>query len=333
MNLATLFDSLQAPSDLSTENVRFSAVPIPGHKEHRLGKDAQGAPLLLIAVTEATGQPCQPAPIVLQHLTVEHGLDCRVSRPDGTDEQGLFTVVRCTSKDRGLRTYFLHVAGTIVTSLLLSPSIRDVTDAIDRLVELFRAMTELPRKSVQGLWAELFCIARTREPAIMLDAWHQSPDDLYDFNSGKQRLDVKSASGGIRQHYFALTQLRPPAGTTALFASLFVDRAGGGASVAELADRIRGQVTTNPKLLLHLDRVIAFTLGNNWRAAIEDRFDQELAAQSLAFFEADVIPSVNPELPPGVSDVRFRADLTNCPTAGLQTYRSQGGLFRVALRR
>lgn len=194
-------------------------------------------------------------------------------------------------------------------------------------------MTELPRKSVQGLWAELFCIARSREPAIMLEAWHQLPDDLYDFNLGKQRLEVKSASGGVRQHYFALAQLRPPPETTALFASVFVDQAGGGASVTELADRIRSRITTRPKLLLHLDRMIALTLGTNWREATEDRFDQELATQSLAFFETNVIPSVIPELPPGVSDVRFRADLSGCPSADLQAYRSQGSLFRAALRK
>ena len=331
-NFLDLFARLEMPVPQSSEGVRLTALPIPGFERHRLGKDLQGSPVLLLSTVEAIGQ-FRPAPIELEHLVVQHDIECRISRPDGSVEAGRFSVIRCPTGDGALQEYFLTVAAPIVMLVGAAPSAHDVSNAIERFIELFRQLTEPSRKSVQGLWAELFCIARTREPAIMLSSWHQSPEALYDFSAGNQRLEVKSASGGVRRHYFALAQLKPSTGTEALYASLFVERAGGGTSVMQLADRIRGQIGASPELLLHLDRIIGLTLGNNWRAAIEDRFDQELAAQSLAFFEADVIPSVNPELPPGVSDVRFRSDLSGCTSADLRAYRSQGGLFRAALRR
>jgi hypothetical protein len=330
MFLESLFDSLATPADNSSDMVRFTAVPIPGCEQHRLGKDLRGYPLLLVSVTDTVEQ-ARPSPIVLQHLTVQHGLECRISRPDGSVERGRFTVIRCTGADRALITYFLHVIGTVVASLSASPFDQDVSQAIDKLVELFRAMTELPRKSVQGLWAELYCMARIRQPILLLRAWHSAPEDKYDFRAGGQRVEVKSASGSIRQHFFSLEQLHPPLGTQALIASLFVERSSGGISITQLADRIRTLIADEPKLLLHLDRVIGLTLGENWRSAIEDRFDQQLAEQSLLFYNSEAIPTICPDLPPGVSLVRFMADLTGCAPVDVRRYREQGGLFQALL--
>lgn len=331
MNLEILFDSLEPPEPTSGDSVRFSAVPIPGCEEHRLGKDSRGHPMLLLSVAVTRGTS-KLSPIVLKHLTVQHGVDCRILRPDGTIEEGRFTAIHCNGKDRVLVSYFLRVVSSLLTSVLISPSSEEVSEAIDRLVELFRAMTELPRKSVQGLWAELYCMVASKEPGILVRAWHAAPTDRYDFCDGNQRVEVKSASGGIRQHHFGLEQLHPPEDTTVLVASLFVERAGGGTCVADLTDQLRTRIS-EPALVLHLDRVIALTLGENWRSAIDDRFDQQLAAHSLAFYDAFAIPSLEAKLPLGVSDVRFKSDLTACTVIDPVLYRSQGGLFKALLTR
>lgn len=332
LDLLTLFDSLQRPETSSGENARFAALPIPGYERHRLGKDEQETPLLLISVVDPS-ENHRPIPIKLEHLTVQYDMDCRISRPDGGIEEGSFTIVRCTGIDNALHDYFLRVIGAVVISLGSAPSRRDVASIIDKLVELFRAMTEKPRKSIQGLWAELFLITRVRETAKMVTAWHVTPDDRYDFNCGDQRIEVKSTNGRVRQHYFTLEQLCPPSGTNVLVASIFVEHAGAGTSVMDLAERVRSRVTDNPDLLLHIDRIIGLTLGDNWRDALEEKFDRELAEESLAFFEPHAIPMVSPNLPFGVSAVHFKSDLTGRPTADIAHYRAIGGLFQAALRR
>ena len=160
LNLTELFQSLESIATIGDEN-RFSAIPIPGYEQHRLGKDAYGRPLLLISILDVRSQR-QPAPIVLKHLTVMYNLNCRVSRPDSTFEEERFTVIHCTGDDATLQAYFLRVASAIVISLKDPPTQSDVANAINRLIELFRAMTKPPRKSVQGLWAELFLSNRTK---------------------------------------------------------------------------------------------------------------------------------------------------------------------------
>lgn len=192
-------------------------------------------------------------------------------------------------------------------------------------------MSQPARKTVQGLWAELFIIARSGMPAALIRSWHMMPDGCYDFSFGNQRIEVKSASGRIRLHHFTLEQLHPPAGTTLLVASVFVERAGGGVSMISLVEEIRKQVNDDPELLLQLETTVAATLGENWRAAVDDRFDRQLAEDSLQFYESNAIPSVSPNMPVGVSDVRFKSDLTDVAPAVPTTYRALGGLFGAAL--
>jgi Putative PD-(D/E)XK family member, (DUF4420) len=331
LNLVDVFRELVTPASADS-GLRFIALPVPGYEQHRLGKDAAGAPALLVA---AGGIPRYgwPAPVVLEHLTVQHDVECRVSRPGGPVEDGHFTVIRCRTPDPTLHAYFLQVAAAVVALLGAAPSQADVTGAIDRLVELFRAMTLPARKSVQGLWAELFLMARLRHPATLVQAWHVLPEDRYDLSAGAQRIEVKSAAGRIRQHYFSLDQVLPIPGTEVLIASVLVERAGSGPSVIDLAQEIRRRLGNTPELLLHLDRVMSLTLGEAYRYASEDYFDRELAEHSLAFFDPDAIPKVSPTLPPGVSDVRFRADLTAASPIDIDEYRSRQGLFAAALRR
>jgi hypothetical protein len=326
LDLERIFNTLEAPTRVSN-GASYSAYPIPNIESHRLAKGTDGAPSLLVSVTDS-GQ-VRPVPVVLEHLRVQHDVDCVISLLDGTTARGRFTVISCTDADRTLHAYFLRVASAIVMSLGATPSVLAVSQLISGLTELFHAMAESPRKSVQGLWAELFLIARSREPSVLIRAWHVNREDRYDFNAASQRVEVKSASGRVRLHHFSLEQLNPPAGTSVLIASVFVEPAGAGTSLGELADRVRDRVGNSPELLLRVDRTVTLTLGCNWRQALEERFDWELAQGSVEFFESWAIPAVGPGVPAGVSEVRFRSDLTGRPTADRNRCRSAGGLFRA----
>lgn len=332
IDLVTLFNSFQPPEGMPEQKARFSAQPILGYERYWLAKDVQETPSLLISVMDSFDKE-RPIPIKLEHLTVQYDMDCRISRSNGSYEEGRFTVIRCTGLDKALHTYFLRSIGAIVVSLGTTPSRLDVVYAIKNLTILFRAMAEKPRKSLQGLWAELFLIARVHDIATMVNAWHIAPEDRYDFSYGNQRIEVKSNSARIRQHHFSLEQLSPPINTTLLIASIFVEYAGSGTSIFELAEQIRTRISNNPDLLLHVDQIISLTLGENWRDALEIRFDVELAESSLSFYEVSAIPSVGRDLPLGVSDVHFKSDLRACSPADIQEFGLQGALFQAAFGR
>jgi Putative PD-(D/E)XK family member, (DUF4420) len=310
LELVSAFEGLEPPP-ASGLDLRFSAVPIQGFEAHRIGKDTQGLPSLLISTDSRANT--WPAPIVLPNLSVQHDVDCRILRPGGDPEAGRFTLLRCTTSERTLRAYFLHVGATLVELLGNTPSDSDVSTAVSRLVQLFRAMGAAPRKSVQGLWAELLLIARASDPRSLVRSWHVMPADRYDFSQGPDRIEVKSASGRIRQHHFSLDQVAAIEGTRVLIASLLVERAGAGASLGDLIEEVKALVGGDPGLLLHVDEIVIGTLGDEWEAGLRDSFDRHLAENSLAFFSSGTIPRVDACVPPEVSDVRFRADLSNIP--------------------
>ena len=329
LNLIELFQFVKPVAATDDEDC-FSSILIPGHEPHRLGKDGQGRSLLLISIFGIPIQR-QPAPVILENLTVMYNQNCRVSRSDGTFEEERFTVVHCTSEDTTLQDYFLKVASTIIISLKDQPTQSDVAHAMNQLIELFRSMARPPRKSVRGLWAELFLIAQSRQPTILVDAWHSLPEDRYDFAMDDQRIEVKSFSGNIRQHHFSLEQLHPPEGVKTLVASVLVEHSQAGESIADLREKIQTYLGNDSNLLLHIDKVIALTLGDGWQQANEACFDQWLAEESLAFYEAAAIPSVNPNLPLGVSRVHFQSNLTGIPTIEISRYDAEDGLFHAAL--
>ena len=303
LNLIELFQSIEPMATHKGED-RFSTILIPNYEPHRLGKDDLGRPLLLISIAAVRNRR-QPAPIELEHLTVMYNMNCRVSRSDDTFEKRQFTVVHCTGEDTTLQDYFLKVASTIIVSLKNQPTQSDVAHIVNQLIELFRAMAKAPRKSVQGLWAELFLIAQARQPDILVEAWHTVPEDRYDFAVDNQRIEVKSFSGNIRRHHFSLEQLHPPDSIRVLVASVSVKSSQAGVSIEDLREKIQIRLGSNLDALLHIDGVIVLTLGDAWQQASDVRFDERLAENSLAFYETSKIPSVNPNLPVGVSGVRL----------------------------
>lgn len=327
-DLLSLFNSLRPPPDISEGGIRFSAHRLRGYPNHHLGKDSAGNPALLVAV-RPDALHIRPVPIVLENLTVQHDVDCQLQQPDGTLRTGCFSVIRCLGADRALHEYFIRAVTPVVLTIHASSSQTDIAQAISSLVELFRLLSMPPRKTIQGVWAELFIIVQSSDPAQLIRSWHAVPEDRYDFCAGEQRIEVKSATGRFRCHHFSLEQLRPPSGVSVLVTSLFVERAAGGDTVFDLVEQLRPQLYEAPQLLARVDQVVGATLGSGWRQASEFRFDRQLAADSLRFFESAVIPCVNSQLPPEVTEVRFRSDLSRVPVVDLAARALEGGLFQA----
>jgi len=325
-SLLELFSGLSAPIHTDNRNL-YAAAVIPTYERYRIGKDAQGAPALLIRLDDSQGR-LSPPPIRLQHLFVAHNLDCEIHR-QSLVESGRFTVISCIDADRPMETYFLQVLQALLPILGNNPSPGIINDAVDQLIQLFQALKNPPRKTTQGLWAELLVIAEAVDPGFLIDAWHLMPDDLYDFSCGHHRVEVKSASGQIRRHHFSLAQLLPPGGTVLVVASVLANRAAAGRTVADLVEELVSKLANTPERLLRLYQVVALTLGDGWRQSTLESFDRQAACQSLTFFDISQIPTISPELPNGVSNVHFTADLTGKIALSREELKRHGGLFSV----
>jgi hypothetical protein len=318
-----MFERLTPPPD--NGQLTFSAVPLPRQEYHKLAKDAAGAPCLLLCVRDTAPRP---APIRLEHLSVEHNAHCTIHTTEGETE-GHFTILRCHDAPAPLHDLFLRFAAPLLHDLPEHPTPADIHHVVSALVELFRAAATPGTKTVRGLWAELFLIAQADNPGVLVQAWHATPEDRYDFANGPKRIEVKSAGTRVRQHHFSLEQLTPPPGTRVVIASVFTERSAGGASIADLLDRITSMVDS-AALQAQAQRITYLALGNTWREAMTTRFDTELATASLRFVDAAAVPSITAPLPPGVTLLRFCSDLTAAPALSIDDLQGAGGLLAAA---
>jgi Putative PD-(D/E)XK family member, (DUF4420) len=261
------------------------------------------------------------APIHLEHLAIEHNTHCTITI-DATQQDGHFTILRCHNAPHELEHVFFRVAAPLVEELPAEPTQATVNQVVTAFIDLFRAITRPAHATLQGLWAELFLIAKGTNPALLITAWRSTAHDRYDFASGQERLDVKSSGTRVRQHHFSLEQLTPPAGTRAIIASLFAELSASGPSITDLIDQITARVP--PALQARLQQLALTALGNTWREADTARFDRELAAASLRFFDSASVPSICPPIPSSVTEVRFRADLTNATSLSRQECQTLG---------
>lgn len=321
-DLYQLFQSLVLPLQRPTGN-SLSAVAIPESPNHRLAKDSTGAPCLLLTQTVSTPS----AGLRLQNLSVSYGVQCTVGDRGGQQEERAFTIIKCSSADPSLFPHFLRILSPIIATLGANPTPAAVRRAISGLVDLFQALATPAKKSVQGLWAELLVIRGASDPRAVAAAWHRHPSEHVDFLDGRQRIEVKSASNRRRLHYFSLVQLTPPANARLVVASVFVESVGGGLSLRELADDIRAVLSSDPLALMQFDATFYSTLGASWSDAMEERFDLELASDSLTFVDSVHVPKIDGTIPVEVSDVRFATDMSGVQPLTTEALRSAGGLF------
>jgi hypothetical protein len=326
LRLHALFQDLESPPRETGGSLHVNTTRVPGMPAHRLGKDADGSPVLLLQVAAERGQ--RPADVQLENLSVLHEVSCRIWSTNARVATGQFTVVRCNSSIEDVRHYFIHVMEPFLATLGKNPTPSIVSQLINHLVEMFRALSQPPRGSVQGLWAELFVIAMARDPQGVVRSWHTIPEETFDFAAGSERVEVKSTSGTERRHIFSLEQLEFGDSTVGVIASVLTQRAGGGTSIGDLAGRVRQKVATYPDLLLRIDKTIALTLGDSSVHALEERFNEDFARDSLEFFDAREIPRPR-EIPDQVSGVRFEADLSTIRSLLIANLIKSKGLLKA----
>lgn len=317
--LAELWSSVPPPPSDAGDNV-FGVRPIESVDGRvLLGRDREQRPALLFSVRPGYKgtQVHRLAHIVVRHNALCRALDESEARP--------MTLVRCRTKDVILQEYFLQVMGAFL------PGSHDIDRTIASLLRLFRSLDMPGLGTVQGLWSELFLIAQASDPALLLSHWHRSPNERIDFATDGERLEVKSFSGEIRRHEFALEQVWIPAPSRGLVASLRVCRLTGGLSLGALLQEVRIHAAGDESLAIGLEEVVVKTLGSSWREGLGFAFDRTLAHATLRFYRAVDIPAPAPPIPSGVTGVHFRSELSDVEPIHTTMVAQMGTLFAAAV--
>ena len=194
----------------------------------------------------------------------------------------------------------------------------EIGEAVHRVAVIFERMRRPPTRTVNGLFGELYVIARSADPAKALAAWRVDGTACFDFVAADARLEVKTAAGRVRSHVFSYEQCNPPAGTVAVVASMLVERVARGLTLGALVDNIAMRVGSQMDLVVRLHEVVASTLGTDLQEAMTMSFDERLAQSSLCFYDVAELPAIRGRVPSGVSNVHFRTDLSTSSAVSLE---------------
>jgi hypothetical protein len=226
-----------------------------------------------------------------------------------------------------LQNYFLGIAQSLLKSLSKKPTQKEVFETFKNFVEIFRSLSETPIKTIQGLWAELILIERSKNPETLINYWHINPEEKFDFNADKEKIEVKSSSSLERVHIFTAEQLNPTDDSQIIIASIFTKQVSNGLNVLDLLEKISVQINDN-ELLEKVYKIVSKTLGNTFEQTTKIKYDYELAKNSLRFYRYQDISKVERvNIPSRVSEVKFKSDLTNINSTDIEKIIKNGQLF------
>lgn len=288
----------------------YKVISVP-NTMHKLGISSDGFPKFFVATNNSATSSNN---ITRELLIVEYNLKCDIVEDDSPAESGYYTIITLRALEEPLQAYFIDIFVMMLSNLPEQPSKKELSIEIEKLITIFSAMNRKPLKEIQGLWAELLVIERSKHPEMLISAWHNANNAKYDFTMGREKIEVKSTSSEERIHRFSLDQLNPSPNSQVLIASIVVRESAcgnGGLSINGLYEKICERVSSiNSKM--KLITTLASTLGSDYTKADNIFFDYIEASDSLAFYDAKDIPHINKcDVPAFVTEVKFSSNLSD----------------------
>jgi len=323
MNLLTVFLELDIPQ---TENSKlFNATALNDFPFAKIGVNYFGFPVILIS-SKFDQTHLSQKNIKLKYIELTHNLECKVSE-NGKSKIDNYSVIIFKSNEETLQNYFLGIAQSLLNSLSKKPTQKEVFETFKNFIEIFRSLTEIPTKTIQGLWAELMLIEQSKNPETLINYWHNIPEEKFDFNADSQKIEVKSSSNLERVHIFTAEQLNPPNDSQVLIASIFTKQVSNGINVLDLLDKIDNRIK-EIELKEKIYRIVSRTLGNTFEQTTKIKYDYDLAKNSLRFYKHQDISKVERiNIPERVSEVKFKSDLTKINPIDINLF-TEGQLFK-----
>jgi len=263
----------------------------------------------------------------LEYISILYNKQCKIFDDSKREFLKTCSVIILNSNNYDFQTYFLEVIYLMVKNLPQNPTQEEIKNEIDKVIALFRCMSKPSVKTVQGLWAELFVIAQAKNPEYLIKAWHSTPRSKFDFNDGKDKVEVKSTSGMKRIHKFSLEQLNPNENSKLIVASVFTVETGIGKNINDLRVMIFSKINDTAIQRL-VDSIIFETLGCDLEKAFDFYFDYQYAIDELCFFDAEKIPKIEKKhIPQEISFVNFSCDLSSISPLSKEKYSSSESLL------
>ena len=310
-NVFKIFQELKNESPKNGDS--FAIASLPTIKNHKLGISQNGQPMFFIKCDDNT--KAKSLDTNLEFISVLYSRQCQLINKKGKSEEDIYTVISLKSDSDYLQEYFLKIVFVLIKNISEKPLLKDLKIEIEKLINLFTKFSKPALKTIQGLWAELLIIEQSKNPDYLIQSWHSSTTDKYDFNDGIDKIEVKSTVKSRRIHNFSLEQLTPNLSSKLIVASIFAIETGTGTTIFDLVESIENKIK-DKNLGFRFNEMIAVTLGKDFEKSFDIFFDYQFAVDTIQYYNSLDIPTINKtNIPPNITNIRFDCDLTDVKTA------------------
>lgn len=272
--------------------------------------DLQDRPALFMPVEGHPEGPIQRA----NDVSLRLGARCKLYLEARENISGAFDVLQCESSDSITVDTFVLLLDALLDRL------RSGQVADDYLTTFFRTLARLfsvrpasdPAKERQGLWGELLAMQLLGGVSSWASFWHTDPYKRFDFSTAHRRIEVKTTTGDARAHSFAHRQLFTTGNEEVAIASFMLRHDPNGLSLQELITRGRRELSKEPSQLAKLEAATRSARMSDPQEA-GPSFNESDARSSLVWFWARDAPRFKHPEPPGVSETRYKVDLSATP--------------------
>lgn len=297
-----------------TSGHAFTAEQLPQHHEVYLAADTSKRPCLFVRAEQWLPEP----PLRTAHVSLQSSQKYCLTLADGSKHEAPFHALCCETAEQSDVDTFL----VLIEAFLTRHQKQIITGEV--LVSFFRSMVRLfsvghardLEGERMGLWGELFMMSRVRGSQFWAPFWHSETTCRFDFSAPGRRVEVKTTLGAQRIHHFSHRQIYAEGGQEILIVSLLVREEDSGLSLRNLIYECRETVVSTP-YSLKLERAIR-SAGMENPSEIGPVFDPAEAERNLAWFRSTDAPHFRMPEPPGVSQTRYKVDLSTAPRLELQ---------------
>ena len=288
-NIKNTLNSLRKQRQAS--NAEIVVATFQSVSDHYFGISKSGELVILFTTEDVRSEDFKVAEFPrYEHIGVQIDQPLTVENESQEPVKHVFHVLRFKSEDEFIQVYFLQYMEGVVDKMGNSITFKQLVPQLKDALSLFRLVSKPPRIEIQGLWAELFILMSSTNTEEMVDAWHVSNSELWDFHSTNRIVEVKSTIGRSRVHSFQNEQLLPPMDVRdSVVASLILSRTDDGASIWDLIQEINRKV--DGERSAKVTKLVHDLLGKGIARSEEFKFDLGEAVDNVKFFSMDLIPS------------------------------------------
>ena len=300
---------LELKKQSSDNGDSFKVGSLPLIKNHKIGISQNEQPMFFIKCADSVN--VKSIDSNLEFISVQFNRKCLLKTTKNKIEEDVYSIISLKTDSIELQEYFLEIVYLIIKKLSDKPLLKDLKIEVDTLINLFSKFSNPPVKTIQGLWAELLVIEQSRNPDYLIQAWHSSKSDKFDFNDGSDKLEIKSTSKSRRIHNFSIEQLNPNENSNLIIASIFAIETGVGKNIFGLIELIETRIK-DKELCFRINEIIAQTLGKDFEKSFDVFYDYQLAVDSIKYYYSEIVPTINSvSIPTQITNVRFDCDLTD----------------------